>query len=108
MGKAQHKCWTFVTGPGVKELKVQDNAELRMTMTSTVAGYFYTQTCAKMVQISCPPSCQRMLSVSSQALLEADSQTSDSQAAIELSLTRGSQWKAVAQNALGMGKHMFQ
>lgn len=93
-----------------KRAEVQDHAELQIRMISTVTWYFYTQTCAKMVPISCPQSCQRMLLPSSQTLLEADSQNtsqvihrlpSNCQSEGAYNGNCCSKWR-------GNGKHMFQ
>lgn len=90
--------------------EVQDNAELQIRMVSTVTGCFYAQTCAKMVLISCPQSCQRMLLPSSQALLEADSQN-PCQAIHRLPSnchSRGAHNGNCCSKCRGNGKHMFQ
>lgn len=93
-----------------KRAEVQDNAALQIRMIATVTRYFYTQTCSKMVLISCPRSCQRMLFTSSQTLLEADSQN-PFQKIHRLPSNRqsgGAYNGNCCSKCRGNGKHMFQ
>lgn len=71
MGKAKNNWWTLSPRTWDKRVKVQDNAELQTRMISTVVKDFFIP---KAVLISCPQSCKRMHSLSSQTLLQADSQ----------------------------------
>lgn len=93
-----------------KRAEVQDHAELQVRMISTVSRYFKTQTCAKMVPISCPQSCQRMLLWSSQTLPEADSQNMCQVIhGLPSNCHSGGAYNGnCCSNWRGNGKHMFQ
>lgn len=110
MGKAKHNWWTLCPRTWDKSIEVQDNAELQIRIISTVVKYFYTQTYAKMVLIPCPQSCKRMHLLSSQTLLQEDSQNT-CQVIYRLPSncqSRGAYNRNCCSKCHQKGKHMFQ